>query len=63
MALFMRPDFWAKSEGIVILDPDGWRDDNKPWDEPIGFEEWQVRRNKSTIMFVGQEEDEATKWQ
>lgn len=48
------PATWEWLEGVKILDPDGWRGTNgRPWDDPISREEWQERRNASTITELG----------
>lgn len=44
------PTEWEKFTGITIMDPDGWRRDNKPWDDPISQREWEMRMMDSTIM-------------
>ncbi len=44
------PTEWEKITGIRILDPDGWRQDNKDWWEPIDEEEWEKRMMQSTIQ-------------
>lgn len=45
------PEDWARLKGIVIVDPDGWRDDEnyRRWDEPITEEEFRRRAAVSTI--------------
>lgn len=36
--------------GIQIMDPDGWRRDNTPFDTPLTLEDFQSRLAQSTIM-------------
>ena len=43
------PIYWEKMDNIVVLDPDGWRYDEKSWYEPITRNEWIRRKNMSTI--------------
>ena len=45
-----RPEEWADSMSITILDPDGWRIDGKDFNEPITFEEFEDRLCNSTIQ-------------
>lgn len=44
---------WAALEGIQLRDPDGWRGDSslgaKALDEPMDREEFDVRRQESTV--------------
>lgn len=44
------PTTWCKILGIKILDPDGWREDNKSWKAPLTEAEFRVRMNKSTLV-------------
>lgn len=44
------PSEWEEFTGIKILDPDGWRFDNRPWDVPIDEAEWVMRMSRSTVM-------------
>lgn len=46
------PAEWERMDNIVVLDPDGWRHDNKLWCEPITRNEWIRRKNMSTIKYV-----------
>lgn len=43
------PDEWAAEHDVLILDPDGWRRDGKPWDEPLTEEDFLDRMAQSTI--------------
>jgi hypothetical protein len=43
------PDEWSKRFGIKVWDPDGWRSDGKPWDEPISEDEFERRAAVSTV--------------
>lgn len=52
MTIEKRPEEWAKEEGVKILDPDGWRMDNKDFDEPITKTEFNERLTHSTIIGV-----------
>uniref|UniRef100_A0A6M3JVU2 Uncharacterized protein n=1 Tax=viral metagenome TaxID=1070528 RepID=A0A6M3JVU2_9ZZZZ len=47
--VMLRPNEWAKEENIKILDPDGWRNDNKDFNEPITYDEYLQRMVRSTI--------------
>jgi len=44
------PSEWEVIDNIKVLDPDGWRMDNRPWDVPITREEWDRRMSHSTIQ-------------
>jgi len=43
------PITWAKIDGVEIIDPDGWRADGQSFDVPIARDEWERRRDESTI--------------
>lgn len=43
------PDDWSIDYGVTILDPDGWRRDGQPWDEPITESDFFARMVQSTI--------------
>lgn len=43
------PDEWSVDFNIVVLDPDGWRADGKPWSDPIPRDEFSRRAIESTI--------------
>jgi len=46
------PDEWLKeryNNEVIILDPDGWRQDNTPYDKPISFKEFSDRLSYSTV--------------
>jgi hypothetical protein len=45
------PEVWARLLGWRIVDPDGWRGaDGRPWDDPIGRDEFERRANLSTCQ-------------
>lgn len=44
-----KPVEWATEEGVVIMDPDGWRRDGKSFDEPITEADYVSRKWISTI--------------
>jgi len=47
------PDEWLKeryNNEVIILDPDGWRQDDTPYDKPISFKEFSDRLSYSTIQ-------------
>jgi len=43
------PIEWQAIDEIVVIDADGWRCDNKSWDDPITRFEWDKRKSQSTI--------------
>jgi hypothetical protein len=43
------PAEWEKIKDIKVLDADGWRVDQKNWDDPISEKEWDRRIYISTI--------------
>lgn len=43
------PSEWGEIFGIQVLDPDGWRHDGKPWDDPIDVAEYRRRVWPSTV--------------
>ena len=47
---FKTPEEWQKIKEVKIYDPDGWRTDKKPFDEPISEEEFERRAIDSTVM-------------
>ena len=47
------PDQWCAEYGYKVLDPDGWRNENASWDEPIDRETFLRRLMVCTIMKVG----------
>ena len=49
------PIEWSKIDGIVIMDPDGWRNDGKSFYEPITRAEFDERTWVSTIMHTRRE--------
>lgn len=44
-----RPEEWEPIVGVQIVDPDGWRKDGKPFDEPITRREFEERAAPSTV--------------
>ena len=47
------PDEWCKLFGVVILDPDGWRNSKISYDTPLTKEEFDQLLMQSTIMRPG----------
>lgn len=47
------PDEWCELLGATILDPDGWRDGTRRWDEAITREEFDERYRKCTVDMRG----------
>lgn len=45
----LSPKAWASLFGTRIFDPDGWRKDDKSFDEPVGLDEFLDRVELSTI--------------
>ena len=43
------PEEWQDELDVIILDPDGWREDDTPWTKPITREEFETRLVNSTI--------------
>lgn len=43
------PDEWCQILDAEILDPDGWRHDNKDWNDPITKEEFRERHAMCTV--------------
>jgi len=43
------PDEWCKILDIRVLDPDGWREDKKNWNDPISKAEFTKRMLLSTV--------------
>lgn len=50
--ILKKPEEWGKILGWRVLDPDGWRKDDKPWEEPITENEYMERLFWSTIQPV-----------
>ena len=44
------PAEWQQIKEVTIYDADGWRYDNKNFDEPITSEEFDKRAVESTVM-------------
>jgi hypothetical protein len=49
-AIRHRPATWMKIKNILVLDPDGWRSDNKSFNAPLTEDEWKWRQQRSTCM-------------
>ena len=47
------PSEWCQELGAKIMDPDGWRDGTRDWEEPITREEFDERLNRCTIWSKG----------
>lgn len=46
-----KPQEWAADEGILIMDPDGWRRPGDPdFDAPTTYEDYYPRMQMSTLM-------------
>jgi hypothetical protein len=44
LAVLKTPDDWCRTQGVQVLDPDGWRGRNgRPWEDPISLAEFQER--------------------
>ncbi len=46
------PEEWCEEFNAQIMDPDGWRYDNMPWDLPITREEFDDRMRRCTVNFL-----------
>lgn len=49
------PDEWQATEEFMnatIMDPDGWRNTERSWDEPITRKEFIKRRAESTVCTI-----------
>ena len=46
------PEEWEEIEGVWVRDPDGWRNNNIPWDMPISHATWQTLSGVSTIEIM-----------
>lgn len=44
------PSVWCKEFGLTIHDPDGWRVDNKDYDDPITEADFRKRAEESTCV-------------
>jgi hypothetical protein len=48
----LSPSDWCAILGVRVIDPDGWRGkDPKPFDEPVGLDEFVRRCWPSTLGF------------
>ncbi|MFG3715831.1 hypothetical protein [Micromonospora sp. NPDC047730] len=43
------PDEWSEVTGLVVLDPDGWRADGRPWSAPLTRADFLKRAMRSTL--------------
>lgn len=48
-----KPEEWEKEVDYKIMDPDGWRNENIPWDQPITKEKFESLAMQSTIKLAG----------
>lgn len=47
------PEEWIKERldgQVIVLDPDGWRQDDTPYDKPITYRDFSERLSFSTIQ-------------
>lgn len=44
------PTEWSEIDQVTVLDPDGWRQDAKSFDDPISYEEFRQRAVNSTLL-------------
>jgi hypothetical protein len=44
------PEYWEIVFGIVVQDPDGWRDAGVPWDRAISRAQFNQLVASSTVM-------------
>jgi len=44
----LTPEQWSTQYGIVVRDPDGWREDGQSWETPITLREFNRRMTCST---------------
>lgn len=51
-AVLKTPKEWGEILGWIVMDPDGWRHDNKSFDDPITEEEYAERLWPSTVRKV-----------
>jgi hypothetical protein len=49
MSELMAAQEWCDLLGARVMDPDGWRDGTRGWDEPITREEFDHRLIRCTI--------------
>lgn len=53
LSRWQTPETWCNLYGLVIADPDGWREkDAPPWDTPIRLAEFWARFNRCTVRQV-----------
>lgn len=43
------PEDWQEKYGYRIVDPDGWRNARKPWDEPVTWAEFEQLARGCTV--------------
>lgn len=46
------PEEWERILGFWVRDPDGWRNNNLPWDEPLTRDEFQELAAESTTELM-----------
>jgi hypothetical protein len=47
------PDEWINERldgKVIVLDPDGWREDDTPYDKPITYKDFCNRLSTSTVQ-------------
>lgn len=43
------PAKWCEELDARVIDPDGWRDGSRSWDDPIDFHEFHDRFMRCTV--------------
>lgn len=46
------PEDWEEQYGARIVDPDGWRNAGKPWNEPVTWAEFEELASCCTIELL-----------
>lgn len=49
----LTPTQWQRRKRVFVIDPDGWRKDDKSWDDPITEAEFDRRAAASTVKGLG----------
>lgn len=51
LGVYKTPEEWLQTEwsGYKIMDPDGWRDGTRRWEEPISRDEFSRRFSECTV--------------
>lgn len=44
------PVEWKNIDNVLIVNPDGWRNEDRDWNEPITRKEWERLSKQSTQM-------------